>query len=316
MNNDIDLLETNGIVSTKLFNIKNTKTLPIYNRNRRKVNDTQEYLNRRLYTREPINIVNKLSQPWPVHTERNNRPVISNTVSDIVEDKYARYRKYYVSLDSSLAEPDSNLDIQKYVTSGSTRYVINLGKTYNDVYKIKLVDFGLSNLNTGILPYTEPAPSYILLRIQAVNTADYGSATNFQVANSLADREVVYTKQSITTGRENMIRYHISEPFQTSIAKIKIFKPLPQGTLPTNDDIIEPVFYGSELLYYDSPLENLNKILVTFYENNGAIYDDMPPNNFTLEIIEKINVLKNTNINTKDGEVEQIGLTKNNPLLF
>ncbi len=69
-------------------------------------------------------------------------------------------------------------------------------------------------------------------------------------------------------------------------------------------------------MIYKDPIQNISRLLVTIYDSDGNVYRSMQQHHFTLEVTEKINVLKNTNINTKDGEVDVSGVAKPNPLLF
>ncbi len=325
MNNDEDLLETHGLVSTHLFNVKDTKTisassnLPINT-------DTEEYLNRNLYARDRINISRNLSQPWPNRHHKNEQPVISNTIEDITEDNYTKYHKSYVSIDFNLTDPQpSDPTVQSNVLVENARYIINLNRTYKDIYKIKLVDFAIYNLSltyTSQILFSVPEPikftPYVLLRVQPMSTKEFASQTNLQVASSLPNTERQIFGYPLVTPANTVLTYPVSEPYSTSLSKIRIYKPLPQNTSETTltyDDFIEPIFTKNEMFYNDS-IKDVTQLLITIYDSNGNVYESMQQHHFTLEIIEKVNILKNTNINTKNGEVDLTGVTKSNPLLF
>lgn len=329
MNNDEDLLETHGLVSTQLFNVKDTKTISA-SFNLPVKTDTEEYLNRNLYTRDPINISHNLSQPWPNRNHKNEQPVISNTIEDITEDNYTKYHKSYVSIDFNLTDPKpTDPEVQRNVLVENARYIINLNRTYKDIYKIKLVDFAIYNLSltyTSQIPLSTPQPTpqpikftpYVLLRVQPMSTKEFASQTNLQVASSLPNTERKILGYPLTTTANTILAYPVSEPYSTSLSKIRFYKPLPQNTSETTltyDDFIEPIFTKNEMFYNDS-IKDVTQLLITIYDSNGNVYESMQQHHFTLEIIEKVNVLKNTNINTKDGEVDLTGVTKSNPLLF
>lgn len=340
MNNDDDLLETNGLVTTNLFDIKKTKVInsrsfPI------KTNDTKEYLNRNLYTRDSININHNLSQPWPVKNQKNDKPVISNTVADITENNYFKYNKSYVSVDVNSAfyvkdkvlinyalKENPEISYERFVPIINARYFINLNKTYNDIYKIKLVDFGIYNLSKTYLGPPEADASqptlatkftpYILLRVQAVGTKHFASQSNFEVASSELNEHRSVKGDPYMTSFGQLLTYQLYEPYTTSLGKIRFYKarkPVTDDDPIEYSDFIEPIFAESEIIFKE-PIQNITSLLITIYDSEGNVYRSMQQHHFTLEITEKINVLKNTNINTKEGEIDVTGVSKNNPLLF
>ena len=342
MNFDDDLLETNGLVSTKLFDIQNSSTVPPSSAS--STDDTKEYLDRNLYTRDPINISHNLSQPWPTNNHKNDKPVISNTVQDITKNNYFKYNKKYISVDDNKAsygdeetnplgenfalKNNSELNFKRYVLIPNARYIINLNKSYNDIYKIRLVDFGIYNLSETYLPHVStgqeqvPAPllysPYILLRVQPLATKEVDVQTNFEVASSEINEERQVLGQPYTTTGSQLLTYSMYEAYSTSLSKIRIYRgrrPVDTDHPITFDDFIEPIYNESEMIYKD-PIQNISRLLVTIYDSEGNVYRSMQQHHFTLEVTEKINVLKNTNINTKDGEVDVSGVAKSNPLLF
>jgi len=341
MNNDEDLLETNGLVSTKLFDVSHSTTVHPH-QDISLNDDTKEFLNRRLYSRDPINISHNLSQPWPTKNHKNDQPVISNVMEDITEINYTKYNKRYISIDDNKASyyPDaavnpldenygllqnSELNYKRYVLIPNARYIINLNTSYNDIYKIKLVDFGIYNLSTTFIPPPDgsiPEPlmytPYVLLRIQPISTKEFDIQSNFEVASSEINTEKQVKGEPYVTTSGQMLTYSLYDAFSKSLSKIRFYRPRKPvtGADPiVYDDFIEPIYSDTEMIY-KNPIQNISRILVTIYDSDGNIYRSMQQHHFTLEITEKINVLKNTNINTKDGEIDMSGVTKSNPLLF
>lgn len=343
MNNDDDLLETNGLVSTNLFDISQSSTL----RPRQDVSlsdDTKEFLNRNLYSRDPVNISQNLSQPWPTRNHKNDKPVISNVMEDITENNYSKYNKSYISVDNNKATysteslitgnygllKNSELNFKRYILVNNARYIINLNKPYNDIYKIKLVDFGIYNLSETYYPYVpfgeEPVTApllyspYILLRVQPLSTKEFNTMTNFEVASSETTRDIQVFGEPYSTNAPPVLNYSSQDVYTNSLSKIRFYKPRPpvptDGSNPiTFDDFIEPIYADTEMIF-KNPIQNVTRLLVTIYDSDANIYRSMQQHHFTLEVTEKINVLKNTNINTKDGEIDMSGITKSNPLLF
>lgn len=343
MNFDDDLLETNGLVSTQLFDIQNSTTVAPKSSTTSN-DDTKEYLNRNLNTRDPINISQNLSQPWPTYSHKNNKPIISNTIEDVTKDNYFKYNKTYISVDDNKAsygdeetnplgenfalKNNSELNFKRYVLIPNARYIINLNKSYNDIYKIRLVDFGLYNLSETYIPFTPVGQApvsapllytpYILLRIQPLATKEVDVESNFEVASSEINEERQILGQPYTTTGSQLLTYSMYESYTTSFSKIRFYRarrPVDADHPITYDDFIEPIYNESEMIYKD-PIQNISRLLVTIYDSEGNVYRSMQQHHFTLEITEKINVLKNTNINTKDGEVDISGVAKSNPLLF
>lgn len=339
MNNDDDLLNTNGLVSTNLFNIDQTRVLHPTRTLPQTTNDTKEFLTSNILSRDPINIANRLSQPWPTKTHQNEQPIISNTVADITENNYAKYKKYYISIDSTkdfytetniknvALEQVPDFDLNRYGHIVNARYIIDLQRNYNDIYKIRLVDFGTYDLSLEYNKNTQsgttvPEPieytPYILLRVQPILTKHYVSQTNLQVATSNNSTEKKAITSTYMTQTPQILNYSSSEPFNSSLSKIRLYKPRQPVTDDeplTLDDFIEPIYTKTEMIY-DEPVQNVSRLLITIYDSDANIYASMQKHHFTLEITEKINILKNTNINTKDGEVDISGVSKSNPLLF
>lgn len=339
MNNNEDLLNTNGLVSTNLFNIDQTRVLHPTQTLPQTTNDTKEYLTSNILSRDAINISNRLSQPWPTKSHKNDQPTISNTIADITETNYAKYKKYYISVDSTkdfytetnvkniALEQVPDFELNRYGHIVNARYIIDLQRHYNDIYKIRLVDFGVydlsmeynKNLSNGT---TTPEPieftPYVLLRVQPILTKHFVSQTNLQIATSENSKEKQTITSTYMTPTPQLLTYSSSEPFNTSLSKIRLYKPRKPVTDEeplTFDDFIEPIYTKTEMIY-DEPVQDVTKLLVSIYDSDANIYASMQKHHFTLEITEKINVLKNTNINTKDGEVDISGVSKSNPLLF
>ena len=326
MQNNEDLLATNGLVSTKLFDVRNVRTIPA-NQHRTRENDTKEFLNRNVLTRDAINITQNLSQPWPTNQHKNDKPIISNTVGDITEPNYFKYEKSYLSIDSEKANNAADPQTERFIFIRNARYIIDLGRTYKDIYKIKLKDFAVYNLHSEFIPdFSDPASTepitytpYVLVRVQPVATKEFASVSNFQVASSEENTEIVTSGRTAGPVGGHILSYPKFEPYQTSLSKVRFFKPLlnrQNFQLPiTIDDFIEPVYSETEM-FYPNPIEDATRFLITVYNSEGEVYKGMQPHNFTLEITEKVNVLKNTNINTKEGEIDVTGVAKPNPLLF
>lgn len=75
--------------------------------------------------------------------------------------------------------------------------------------------------------------------------------------------------------------------------------------------LTDPIKIESSILTFnETPLEKLEEIIVTFIDRNGCIIDLKCDNTITLEIVELIDVLKDTLIDSRHGEATTTGLLK------
>ena len=65
---------------------------------------------------------------------------------------------------------------------------------------------------------------------------------------------------------------------------------------------------SSILKFYETPLEKLDTIMVTFVDRNGCIIDLKCDHTLTLEIVEVVDVLKDTLIDSRHGEANITGI--------
>jgi hypothetical protein len=63
----------------------------------------------------------------------------------------------------------------------------------------------------------------------------------------------------------------------------------------------------NEVIFYDGSLTNMDNIVVQLIDFEGKIIELTRPHNFTLMIVEKIEILKETNINTRTGFINTMG---------
>jgi len=66
-------------------------------------------------------------------------------------------------------------------------------------------------------------------------------------------------------------------------------------------------FYSNILKFYDAPLEKLNELIIEFVDKNGYTIDLKCNHIIILEIVEYIDVLKDTLIDSRHGEVNTTG---------
>lgn len=102
------------------------------------VSDTE--FDKFLKTRDNINVLKSIDRPWPKKYNRNQEPIISSTVRDIVKDRYKKRRITCLLLDSK------DRDISLYPKPNN--YRLNLGYSFKNIEAITIRD---TNLNPNDL---------------------------------------------------------------------------------------------------------------------------------------------------------------------
>jgi hypothetical protein len=140
--NPQDLLYTNQFVATNIINKENLQNETKYYKNfqdhtDKTANITKKYLDRNNTDGTPLNVNKIKSNPWPPTNEKNYKPIFSNAVSDIVENKYIKAIRTIISIYSK--------DRNKEKSLIPNDYIIKMGKEFINIYKIKLVDLNIPN---------------------------------------------------------------------------------------------------------------------------------------------------------------------------
>lgn len=85
-----------------------------------------------------------------------------------------------------------------------------------------------------------------------------------------------------------------------------LFAKIYLNQTPLKSTIINESSY--EFIFEDKPLENFSSLRVVFVNSQGREIELSLEHSFTLEIYEKINVLKDTLIDTRNGDVCSNGI--------
>ena len=91
----------------------------------------------------------------------------------------------------------------------------------------------------------------------------------------------------------------LSKNIENIFAKIKL------STIPgacSVDNVMQ-----NELIFYDGSLTNMDELVIQLIDYEGKIINLTKNHNFTLMIVEKIEILKETNINTRTGFINTMG---------
>ena len=153
--NPHDLLYTNQFIQKNIITNREIENNIKNNHNYRRFvkkqeNNTKKYLQTNLLQSDPINLNKMNKQPWPKFKNNSNKPILSNVVKDMSEDRYRKTLKTLISINS---------DDRDIATSTiPNNYNIELDKEYKNVEKIVLKDFFIPN---SIPPINEDNNSFI-----------------------------------------------------------------------------------------------------------------------------------------------------------
>ena len=158
--NPSDLLYTNSFVNTNPLTQQEVQRnaneyIPYRNLKGETVNNVRDELERTGFTDSSMNRVAKEANPWSRGYYGNQQPFLSDFGKDIAESSYFKYRSHYINIDSRMR------DVALYPTPNN--YSIFLGRKYNNVETVKLIDYffpemeyPINSTNNVILWYTIP----------------------------------------------------------------------------------------------------------------------------------------------------------------
>ena len=148
--NPQDLLYTNEFVDSNVISssnlVEHTKHYKQYQRHiHKKRNATEDYITQNKHTNDKINYDKRNANPMPTPSNRNIKPIFSKPFNDIIENKYSKSNKTAISIYSD--------DRDKAIYMVPNNYIINLGKDFNNIYKIKLIDIDIQGVTPPINKY-------------------------------------------------------------------------------------------------------------------------------------------------------------------
>ena len=140
--NPQDLLYTNNFIDTDLLSQKEiNKNVKNYNNFRRRISRKDNEQSN--FIEDSTDNINKINQSqFPSKNNKNRYPIFSETVNDIVEDKYKKIYKTNLYIYSE----DRNKTLNLYPNN----YNIEIPKLFNNIQKIVLKDINISNFLTPI----------------------------------------------------------------------------------------------------------------------------------------------------------------------
>jgi hypothetical protein len=142
-----DLLNTNYFYKNETVNKKviegNIGNYQEYVKTKNQFVDDFQYYSNYNTNKKPGLLGNVLArqklvdEPWPKNGNDNQKPILSKTVSDLVEDQYTKYRITYINIDSR--------DRDKYVNLKPNNYKIYLNRQFENIESIYLADAQIPN---------------------------------------------------------------------------------------------------------------------------------------------------------------------------
>ena len=140
------------------------------------------------------------------------------------------------------------------------------------------------------------------------NTLNYIDGVNFKTINDISNSnlsEDLFKLFNNTTVKETVTTYEKSPPIlaikdiSNLFCKIRISN-VPQSGIPY------PLLVG-EIEYYNNTIIKLDTVTIQFVDFEGKMLDLRFDHNFVVMIVEKIEILKETNINARTGFINNVG---------
>lgn len=206
------------------------------------------------------------------------------------EDKLGKENKVYLNYNSLIS-----LDYELPICKGSE------GKYYfyfdNYVF-LKLLESTVTNTEMGE-------------NIEQIKpTSNFGNGTSdvYKYGGNLIrgykievedDRPETVGDCQVPNGGTETTFENLTKDITNIFAKIRL--PLNPGSCEVNTSNL------SNIIYYGGSISNFDEFLVQFVDYEGKILELKRDHNFTLKIVEKIEILKETNINSRTGYVNIVG---------
>ena len=151
-----------------------------------------------------------------------------------------------------------------------------------DYYSLGIINKSILNLNVELLTsgvYVFRGPRYVFLKIIFPNKGQLDTTLSKTVGKNINSLNI-----------EN--NYNLFN---------KIILPVIPGTLK-NNNFVDNIFYS-----IDQVLDNIDSLIIQFINSDGSLVDMKTEHNFTLKIVERDNILKNTLLNTHTNQINTVG---------
>jgi len=177
--NGNDLLYTNRYIPNKIVSKKdvdkNIKSFDNYKNNMLKnKSNVRNLLTRNLFTNDSIPVNKANANPFPPNVNKNSYPILSDSVKDLAEDKYFKWKRTAISVNST--------DRRISTAIIPNNYTIDFAKNFENIQKIVLKDFSFSNS----IPNINTQNNYIV----------WGYPNQTDLTESGSDNKLIPTKDS------------------------------------------------------------------------------------------------------------------------
>jgi hypothetical protein len=181
-------------------------------------------------------------------------------------------------------------------------YVKAVSGTNSDLLELTDSLHTLNIQNIGNNEFIFRSEPYIFLRliIPGNDKTNLGDNLLTSISNSGAiEKKNIYYNNPFQSLIENEKQLLVKDT-NNIFSKIQL-SPIP-GNISLNSQI------HTEKIYYETPLRKLNNIIIELIDSQGRIIDLKSDHSFTLKITEKIDVLKNTLMDSRTGDTVTSGI--------
>ena len=219
--------------------------------------------------------------------------LVDNQATDFLDCQYLKKKENYVDFSFDIGE---NLDFKLPVCKGPN------GKYYfynENYFFMKILSSGLSSNNIGTkIEQVKPTPAFgngssDLYEFDGETVKGYRLVVGDTSPETVEDCEI--PRGSTVQGVQKLVK-----DVNNIFAKIKVSADA--GSCQVENPFV------NEVIYYDGSLVNFDEFKVQLVDYEGKLIEMSKEHNFTLMLIEKIEVLKETNINSRTGYVNTTGV--------
>ena len=221
----------------------------------------------------------------------------------------------YLDCKKSLDPPENPVYVLQYPGSFNLNFKLPICKNANGTYSfyfdnymfLKIFNNGIINTAGTEIQQIKPTSAFANGSGESyVYTGDSIKGFNLEIcSNNFFDEGICldgvpdYKGCDPQNSSSASTFQKISKNIENIFAKIKL------STMPgscTVDNVMQ-----NEVIFYDGSLTNMDELVIQLIDFEGKILELTKDHNFTLMIVEKIEILKETNINTRTGFINTMG---------
>jgi len=257
------------------------------------------------------NTLNNLSVLGPIQYARGIQPNLlykQNTFINMVETLSLVEQESADFLNCQFAKGKINTVNIDYISGETLDFKLPICKTPNGTYSfytnnyffMKLLNSGINNNANGtVIEQVKPTPNF----------GNGSSDVYLYDGNTVKGYDVLVEDITLDTVQNCVLPVGGSASSFQKVAKDvnNIFAKIKMSGNPGSCVVEDP--FTNEMLYFDGCLTSLDSFVVQLIDYEGKIMELSKEHNFMLMIVEKIEVLKETNINSRTGFVNTVGTT-------